>query len=57
MNREQATVSSDQHPGLPFVPGFGPQLNDGESSPAFFEADLGNTDPLAYNIAKNLTEC
>ena len=28
----------------------------GERSPAFFEADLGNTDPLAYNIAKNLTE-
>jgi hypothetical protein len=27
MNREQAMVSSDQHPGLPFVPLFGPQLN------------------------------
>lgn len=30
---------------------------DMENSPAFFEADLGNTDPLAYSIAKNLTEC
>jgi hypothetical protein len=29
----------------------------GESSPAFCEAHLGNTDPLAYSIAKNLTEC
>jgi hypothetical protein len=30
---------------------------DMENSPAFFEADLGNTDRLAYSIAKNLTEC